>query len=286
MAVPVLSPKGICHKVLSNCPLTLSPFCQAAASLPLVPSASSVHKESTTFSSIKKPPPSSSSVTAKWFVQNVAQAQALSPQKIKPSASTGTFEVLRPPLNALPSTKMTASISVPSVAVRATMLSPGPAAPRQLEDFLSVATPPHLTYTDFSCSIIPCLPLPSSTTAHSSIFDCIPLPYNPDSFKYLLLKHDLSSHYPLLPFNLRHGFPLRHMPALMDTTILTNNPSTHAYMPEIHNYLKKELLAGRMSGPFSHAETELILHSPFQSSPLVVSLQPQQRGMPDKVRIC
>jgi len=68
--------------------------------------------------------------------------------------------------------------------------------------------------------------------------------------------------------------------------ILANNPSTHAYMPEIHDYLKKELLASRMSGPFSHAETELILRGPLQSSPLVVSLQPQQRGMPDKVRIC
>ena len=76
------------------------------------------------------------------------------------------------------------------------------------------------------------------------------------------------------------------MPALTDAAILANNPSTHAYMPEIHDYLEKELLAGRMSGPFSHAETELILCGPFQSSPLVVSLQPQQCGMPDKVRIC
>jgi len=76
------------------------------------------------------------------------------------------------------------------------------------------------------------------------------------------------------------------MPALTNGVVLPNNPSTHAYMSNIQEYLQKELLAGRMSGPFSRKETELILHGPFQSSPLIVSLQPQQRGMPDKVRIC
>ena len=77
----------------------------------------------------------------------------------------------------------------------------------------------------------------------------------------------------------RHGSKARGI-------VLPNNPSTHTYMSDIQAYLQKELLAGRMSGPFSLEETELILHGPFQSSPLIVSLQPQQRGMPDKVRIC
>ena len=76
------------------------------------------------------------------------------------------------------------------------------------------------------------------------------------------------------------------MPALTNGIVLPNNPSTYTYMSNIQEYLQKELLAGRMSGPFSHKETELILCGPFQSSPLIVSLQPQQRSMPDKVRIC
>jgi len=76
------------------------------------------------------------------------------------------------------------------------------------------------------------------------------------------------------------------MPALTNSVILPNNPSTHAYMSDVQHYLQKEVLASRMSGPFSRKETEIILHGPFQSSPLIISLQPQQRSMPDKIRIC
>ena len=202
------------------------------------------------------------------------------------SASTGTPEVPMPPPNAPPSTKMTASTYVPSVAVRVTTPSLGHAVPRPLEEILSVSPPPCLMYTNFSHSVFPRLPLSSSTALHTSIFECILHPYNPNAFKSLLLKHSLSPHYPLLPFNLQHGFPLGHMPALTNGVVLPNNPSAHAYMSDIQEYLQKELLAGRMLGPFSWKETELILHMPFQSSPLIISLQPQQCDMPDKVRIC
>jgi hypothetical protein len=73
---------------------------------------------------------------------------------------------------------------------------------------------------------------------------------------------------------------------LTETVILPNNPLTYPYMREIHDYLQKELLAGRMSGPFSREEVELILRGPFFSSPLIVDVQPQQPGTPDKIRIC
>jgi len=76
------------------------------------------------------------------------------------------------------------------------------------------------------------------------------------------------------------------MPLLSQTIILPNNPSTLAHLDAIKEYLQKELNAGRMSGPFSREETELILHGPFQSSPLIISVQPQQPGTPDKLRIC
>ncbi|KIJ97633.1 hypothetical protein K443DRAFT_105324, partial [Laccaria amethystina LaAM-08-1] len=76
------------------------------------------------------------------------------------------------------------------------------------------------------------------------------------------------------------------MPALVEPVILPNNPSTYPYIREIKDYLQKELLAGRMSGPFSREEAEAILRGPFFSSPLVVDVQPQQPGTPDKIRIC
>jgi hypothetical protein len=151
---------------------------------------------------------------------------------------------------------------------------------------VTAARPLPLSYTDFSPSIIPRLPLSSSSPHHCSIFERIPHPYSSDAFETLLLKHNLLSAYPLLPRNLTLGFPLGYMPPLTETVILPNNPSTYPYMREIHDYLQKELLAGRMSGPFSREEVELILRGPFFSSPLIVDVQPQQPGTPDKIRIC
>jgi hypothetical protein len=166
------------------------------------------------------------------------------------------------------------------------MHSPGPVTPKQSEDFFTAARPPFLSYTDFSHSVITRFPLPFSSPQQCSIFDRIAHPYNSHAFESLLLKHGLSLAYPLLCNNLTHGFPLGHMPDLTETVILPNNPSTYPYMHEIHDYLQKELLAGRMSGPFSRKEAELILRGPFFSSPLIVDVQPQQPGTPDKIRIC
>ena len=63
------------------------------------------------------------------------------------------------------------------------------------------------------------------------------------------------------------------MPLLSHTVILPNNPSALLYMDFVDEYLRKELLASRMSSPFSHEETELILHGPFQLSPLIMAVQ-------------
>jgi hypothetical protein len=57
-------------------------------------------------------------------------------------------------------------------------------------------------------------------------------------------------------------------------------------MDKINEYLCKEVSAHRMSGPFSLKEAELIMRGPFQSSPLIVAIQPQEPGAPDKIRIC
>ena len=286
MGAPVPLPRGTYHKVHPIHTLTLSPFCQAVASLPPAPSASSAHKGGTMFFSTSNSPCPPSSLTAKSLGQNAALVLVLSPLTTRPSALIGTFEVPMLFHNVPPSTKMNVSTSALSVAARATMPSPGPATPNQSEDFLTTTCSLPLAYTDFSHSIIPCLSLPSTTIHHASILDHVIHPYNPDAFHSLLLKHGLLSAYPLLPSNLRHGFPLGHMPTLTELVILPNNTSTYPYMHDIHDYLQKELSMGRMSGPFSCEETELILHGPFYSSPLIVSLQPQQWGMPDKIRIC
>ena len=154
------------------------------------------------------------------------------------------------------------------------------------DNFNSVARSPYLSYVDFSPSIVAHLPSAVSLPHHSSIFDHIPHPYNPDAFEFFLSKHNLLTNYALLPLNLRYGFPLGHMPPLLQTVILPNNPSAAQHSEAIEDYLCKEVLSGRMSGPFSREETELILQGPFQSSPLIVSVQTRQCGIPDKIRIC
>jgi len=121
---------------------------------------------------------------------------------------------------------------------------------------------------------------------HFLIFDRIIHPYNFDAFEFMLRKHNLFSHYSLVPHNLQFGFPLGYMPPLLQTLIIPNNPSATFHADVIDEYLRKEVLARRMSGPFSREEAELIMRSPFQSSPLIVSIQPQQPGVPDKLWIC
>jgi len=76
------------------------------------------------------------------------------------------------------------------------------------------------------------------------------------------------------------------MPNLLATNILPNHPTVLDHLPDVDEYLKEEVVAGRMSGPFSKAMVEDILRGPFQSSPLIVSVQPQGSGEPDKIHIC
>ena len=76
------------------------------------------------------------------------------------------------------------------------------------------------------------------------------------------------------------------MPPLLQTVVIPNNPSVLPFMNEVAEYLYKEVASRRMSGPFSHEEAELIMRGAFQSSPLIVSIQPQEPGSPDKLRIC
>ena len=156
----------------------------------------------------------------------------------------------------------------------------------QTDAFVQASLSLPLSYSDFSSSIIPRPPLPTTSSDDSLLFHRILHPYDPNAFDFFLRKHDLLDNYPLLPFNLRFGFPIGHMPLLSQTVIMPNNPSILSYPDTVSDYLTKEVNAGRLSGPFSREAVEQTLHGPFQSSSLVVSVQPQEPGMPDKLRVC
>jgi hypothetical protein len=76
------------------------------------------------------------------------------------------------------------------------------------------------------------------------------------------------------------------MPELLSTHILPNHPSINDYSSTVDTYIQEELMARQMSGPFGREVVENILRGPFQSSPLIIAVQPQGPGEPDKLRIC
>ena len=119
-----------------------------------------------------------------------------------------------------------------------------------------------------------------------NIFLRITHPYDISAFETFISMHDLNFFYPLLVTNLRTGFPLGEMPPLTDTVIFKNHPSTLLHSDVVTQYLTDELDAGRMSGPFSLQQVENILRGPIFCSPLLISVQVQQPGTPDKLRVC
>ena len=171
-----------------------------------------------------------------------------------------------------------------SVVTNRTMPSPAPAGP--IDIFLNTSCPPTLTYPSFSNLIIQCPLFNGSIHSHPDIFTKIVCPYNTNTLATLLDKHNLTTNYPDLVTNLQHGFPLGPMPKLNCTHILPNHPTVTDYHPFIDKYLQEEVASGRMSGPFSREMIERILRGPFQSSPLIVSVQSQGPGEPDKLRVC
>jgi hypothetical protein len=180
-----------------------------------------------------------------------------------------------------------APTSAHSAVKKVTTLSRGLANPILAPVTLdTLPPPPLLPYVDLLPFVIHRRPLKNSSTAHNLIYNRIISPYSPIAFKSFLHEFNLSSRYPFLIRNLESGFPIGRMPPLSHTVIIPNNPSTTPHMDAISEYLTLEVQAGRMSGPLSREEAELILRGPFFCSPLVVAVQPQQPGTPDKIRIC
>ena len=197
----------------------------------------------------------------------------------------------RPPPAAMPTVPR--HISAPSAVPNPTMPLPGsvdssPLGHQTAIDplFLSIE-PQFLHYRDFSDTIVH---RDSLTTADMDFSDDIFLkiihPYDTDAFDHLLSKHCLTQFYLLLIQNLGNGFPLGKMPPLMDMVIFKNHPSTLLFSDIVDKYLADELAAGHMSGPFTLQCVENTLRGPIFCSPLLVSIQTQQPGMPDKLHVC
>jgi hypothetical protein len=121
---------------------------------------------------------------------------------------------------------------------------------------------------------------------HQEIYSRITTPYDANAFDLLLKKHNLETKHPFLTENMRRGFPMGDFPILHQTTIFPNHPSCADHEEFIRTYLEEEVEAGRMSGPFSQEEIETILMGPFLCSPIIISVQLQNAGEPDKLRLC
>lgn len=176
-------------------------------------------------------------------------------------------------------------MSVPSV-VTTTRPSPGNAVVPPTDSFRTKAVPLSLSYPHLHSSVVRRPVFDSSLHSRPDIFSKIIHPYNTDAFELLLGKHNLLEAYPDLVRNLREGFPIGPMPLLAVTNILKNHPSVRFHALAIDDYLADEVSSGRMDGPFSRDEVERIVRGPFQSSPLIVAVQTQAPGEPDKIRIC
>jgi hypothetical protein len=155
-----------------------------------------------------------------------------------------------------------------------------------INPFISMTSPSLLNYRNFYDTIIHRPPNLPDIHPHNEIYNRIVQPYDPKAFEDLLLQHELTYLYPLLVTNLKNGFPLGEMPSLTETVILENHPSAQHYPDTVKQYLEDEIEAGRMDGPFSYDTIISILRGPFFASPLIVSVQPQGLGTPDKLRVC
>lgn len=165
--------------------------------------------------------------------------------------------------------------------------SPGRAVDAPPEDeFESRAPPPHLPYPRLLSSVVRRPPFNCSVHSQPEIFEKIVVPYDANAFEFFLDKFHLLDSYPDLVSFLRHGFPIGSMPPLDAISVLDNHPSIHHHSSVVDEYLDEEMASGRLDGPFSKSEVSRILRGSFQSSPLVVAIQPQAPGEPDKVRIC
>ncbi|KAF7323827.1 hypothetical protein MKEN_00604000 [Mycena kentingensis (nom. inval.)] len=139
-----------------------------------------------------------------------------------------------------------------------------------------------LQYTDFSADIHH-RPAPEGATHYlDTLLDVVVQPYDVDALEAALRRNNLLDDYPLLINNLSTGFPLGRLPVLESTVIVKNHNSVISERETVAEYLRTEVEAGRMAGPFTREEMERVCRGPFYASPLIVAVQDQGPGVEPK----
>jgi hypothetical protein len=244
------------------------PFLQAMGAQCLPPLASSVQGTDTSGIAVLAPPsktvePSTSRCRAPtflWFEEGKHYAVPGTQKVLPPAASTSRRSMPTPALSVVPTS---------------TMHSAGPA----------VVSRPSESPGDTS-NFLATLASQTQSQIHTEILNRITTPYNADALDFFLQKHNLVEAHPNVTQKLRCGFQMGDFPPLRETVIFKNHLSAASHGPFIDSYLLDEVAARRMSGPFTQADTETILQGFFQCSPIIIDVQLQGPGEPDKLRLC
>jgi hypothetical protein len=118
--------------------------------------------------------------------------------------------------------------------------------------------------------------------ANVSNYNKIVTPLSADGFDILLHRHNLTSRYPNLSWNLRNGFPLGEFNHLRESFNHPNHSNSNSVNDYILKYIQDEVSDGRMSGPFTWDELKKEARGEVIVSPLGAV---DKAGEPGKLRI-
>lgn len=106
-------------------------------------------------------------------------------------------------------------------------------------------------------------------TSHSAarVRALVVTPYKADAWDDFLARYSLTMKYPNLSNSIRLGFRAGYPPDFISSFTPPNMPSALEHPEVLDAYILEELEAGRVSGPFTKSQIELIL-GPFRSCPL------------------
>ncbi|KAK6974157.1 hypothetical protein R3P38DRAFT_3482962, partial [Favolaschia claudopus] len=162
--------------------------------------------------------------------------------------------------------------------------APVPGAVLNIPELLFTHTP--LTFPDLSHTTPSPLQPIDVSASDSEIFERIVTPYNISAFRDALCQLGIEDEFPFLVKNLTHGFSIGDMP-ILDRNIIFKNPPGVDDDPASLAYVKTELDAGRVSGPFLEiSRVQEILRGFFVCSPLIIAESDQGPGVPPKRRVC
>lgn len=156
---------------------------------------------------------------------------------------------------------------------------------RDVEDTLASTT--NIVARSAATAIISPLRSPVDRRTAAQILNKVVTPYNADAFERYLSDYGLYSKFPMLVTHLRQGFPLtKGSFSFPRVETPPNHSSCDGHTPFLKNFLADEVALGRMSGPFSREDMELIYGDTFVTTPLLLVTKKGALGEPDKIRVC